>query len=415
MAIRVHVQNRFQIIVPVRVDRAVRGIPVLDAPDVDDRGWINNRAAGLNQDDARGALFGTSVGDVVRLKVVREDLDDTVPLFVTTTGNQVAIDQPKGGGPLPADGIFFVRSLADTTTGSKIQVRLGSAGGAVICEADAHTFTPSTLFITPHVCTIHSANAATVAAGGGTGQPPTVNGNLLDDAQLTAIFDTIVRPIWRPAGVEFTVGAVQQEVFTGTDGFTQDNVALQGTTQFQTVFARNRQPGTCNIYLLHTTDQFLGLGLNFEARGVLGANNSGIMVGVNGRLNSAGVFGARRSTGADLVHELGNDVAHEIGHFLTLAHADNVNGFPGRVDSYNRRFLMHPINPLPPAVNPPTGVPPRFDDIGYGQINTVDNNGNPIVRGHRGCLLTLKDHPSHTTDGEVVAARRRFRSPNLFR
>jgi hypothetical protein len=415
MAIQVRVQNRFQIIVPVRVDRAVRGVPLLDAPDVDDRGWVNNRAAGLNQDDARGALFGTTVGDVVRLRVVREDFDDGVPLFVAATGNQVAIDQPAGGGPLPADGVFFVRSLSDTTVGSKIQVRLGSAGGAVICEADAHTFTPKTVFITPHVCTIHSANAATVAAGGGTGQAPSVNGNVFDDAQMTALFDTIVRPIWRPAGVEFTIGAVQQEVFTGSDGFTRDNVALQGTTQIQTVFGRNRQANTCNIYFLHTTDQFLGLGLNFEARTVLNANNSGIMVGVNGALRANGAFRARASAGADLIHELGNDVAHEIGHFLNLDHADQTNGFPGRVDTYNRRFLMHPINVLPPAVTPPTGVPPRFNDIGYGQINTVDNNGNPVVRGHRGCLLTLKHHPSHTSDGEVMTVRRRFRSPNLFR
>jgi hypothetical protein len=414
MAIQVHVQNRFQIIVPVRVDRAVRGAPVLDAPDVDDRGWVNNRAAGLNVADARGALFGTTVGDVVRLKVVREDLDDGVPLFVAATGNQVAIDQPAGGGPLPADGVFSVRSVADTTVGSKIQVRLGSAGGAVICEADAHTFTPKTVFITPHVCTIHLANAAAVAAGGGTGQIPSVNGNNLDDAEMTALFDTIIRPIWRPVGVEFTVGAVQPEVFTGSDGFTRDNVALQGTNQIQTVFARNRQAGTCNIYFLHTTDQFLGLGLNFEARAVLGANNSGILVGVNGFLRANGTFRARSSAGADLVHELGNDVAHEIGHFLDLAHADNTNN-PGRVDTYNRRFLMHPNNLLPPAVTPPTGVPPRFDDIGYGQVNTVDNAGNPIVRGHRGCLLTLKDHPSHTSDGETMTVRRRFRSPNLFR
>src|SRR5205814_8548803 len=100
---------------------------------------------------------------------------------------------------------------------------------------------------------------------------------------------------------------------------------------------------------------------------------------------------------------------------------DRVNGFPGRVDTYNRRFLMHPINLLPPAVTPPavapTAVPPRFDDIGYGQVNTntVDPAGNVIVRGHRGCLLTLKHHPSHNSDGDTMTVRRRFRSPNLFR
>jgi hypothetical protein len=311
-----------------------------------------------------------------------------------------------------------VRAVADTTTGSKVQVRFGDAAGPVIYEADAHTFTPKTVFITPHVCTIHSANAATVAAGGGTGVPPSVNGAVLDDAQLTAIFDTIVRPVWRPAGVEFTIGAVRNELFTGDDGFTQDNVALQGTNQIQTVFARNRRANTCNIYFLHTTDQFLGLGLNFEARAVLGANNSGIMVGVNGSRRATGAFRARLSTGAaDLVQELGNDIAHEIGHFLALDHADNTNGFPGRLDSYNRRFLMHPINLLPPAANPPNATPPRFNDIGYGQVTTtdLDGAGNPVVRGHRGCLLTLKDHPANTSDGETTIVRRRFRSPNLFR
>jgi len=50
---------------------------------------------------------------------------------------------------------------------------------------------------------------------------------------------------------------------------------------------------------------------------------------------------------------------------------------------------------------------PRFDDIGYG----VEANSG---EGHRGCLITLKDHPTHSTDGEVMAARRRFRSPKLY-
>jgi len=84
---------------------------------------------------------------------------------------------------------------------------------------------------------------------------------------------------------------------------------------------------------------------------------------------------------------------------------------------------MHPINLLPPGLDPPTGVPPRFNDIGYGQVNIVDAAGNPIlnaagnpiVLGHRGCLLTLKHHPSHTSDGEVITVRQRFRSANLFR
>ena len=207
MAIQVSVQNRFQIIVPTRFDRAVRGVPVLDAPDIDDRGWERATTKGLNVSDARGALFSATVGDVIRLKVVREDIDASTPLFLTVTGNQVTIEEPAGGGPLPADGILKVKAVADTTAGSKVQVRMGSTGGAVIGEIDAHTFTPKTLSITPHVCTIHSADAATVAAGGGTGAPPSINGAVLDDAGVIDLFETFVRPIWRPAGIEFNLGS----------------------------------------------------------------------------------------------------------------------------------------------------------------------------------------------------------------
>ena len=405
MAISVSVQNKFQIVVPVRVDRAVRGAPVLDAPDVDDRGWVNNRAAGLNVDDARGALFGMTVGDTVRLKVVREDIDSSVPLFVTVNGNQASI-ATAGGGPLPADGIFSVQAVADTTAGTKIEVRLGSAGGPVICEADAHTFTVSTVRITPHVCTIHSAAQAAVDAGGGTGVAPTVGGNALDDAQIRTVF-RIVEAVWRPAGVQFDIAPVRQEVFAG---FTADDFAAQGGigSEEDRVMGRNRANQRCNIYFLRFMDRSLGVGINSITAAANNFSQSGILIGVEGSSanNTGGGITLRSSTGADLVHEIGNDVAHEIGHFLTLDHADNTNGFPGRTDSYNRRFLMHPINLLPNAVTPLTATSvPRFDDIGYG----TGGGG----RGHRGCLVTLKNHPSNTSDGEVVAVRRRLRSPNL--
>src|SRR3954470_18330598 len=117
MAVSVLVQSPLsQIIVPVRFDRAVRGAPALDAPDVDDRGFVLKTPNGLNKTDARGAMFGITVGDTVRVKVVREDLDTTAPLFVTaaTSSNpQVEITGPSAGGPLPSDGIFSIHARAD--------------------------------------------------------------------------------------------------------------------------------------------------------------------------------------------------------------------------------------------------------------------------------------------------------------
>src|SRR5271166_1118801 len=389
MAIRVRVQNNLQIIVPVRIERAVSpSPPVLDVPDPDDRGWVNNRAAGLNVNaNVRGALFGMTVGDTVQLRVTREDIDPGVPLFVTAKGNQVQID-PGSRGQLPASGIFKVHAVADTTAPTTIQVRLGLATGPVICESDAHVFTPKTLNITPHICTIHSA--ANAAAG--TGIVPTMDGAPLDAAKIATIFG-LATAIWRPAGVQFNVGAVQQEVFTG---FARDNTAAPA--EWDTVLGQNVFPRTCNMYFLHTIAAnipgfvVLGLGIRQETQAANNLTHSGILIGVMNR----------SSTGADLVHELGNDVAHEIGHFLTLSHANLVNG-NGQPDTYTRRQLMHPTNLLTAAAKPPltaTSVP-RFEDIGYG-------TGNNSPSGHRGCLLTLKDFPDtqHKTDGEVMAARR---------
>ena len=293
-----------------------------------------------------------------------------------------------------------MRGVADTTTGTKVEIRLGSTGGAILCEADAHVFSPLTLNVTPHVCTIHQA----VTAAAGAGVPPTVNGAALDAGQMDSIFN-IVKAIWRPCGVRFNIGAIREEVYTG---FLRDDFASQnrpGTGSEEDIVLGRRQVGnTCNIYFLRFMDRSLGVGVRVETRAGEGLTHSGILVGVEG--SSANAAGAgitnRSSAGADLVHEIGNDVAHEIGHFLTLPHASNVNS-PGLTDTYGRRRLMHPNNLLPTAAVPL----PRFQDIGYG----TGGNG----RGHRGCLITLKNHPADTSDGEGVDARRRFRSPNLFR
>jgi len=350
MSLRVTVQTtakgRSQIIVPLRFRRAVTGAPVADAPDIDDRGWVNHRAAGLNVDDARGTLFGAMVGDTVRLRVTREDIDD-VPMFVGVSGDQVAVDQPAGGGPLPASGVLSVTAVKDTTTGTKVQIHLGTADGPVICEADAHVFSPFTLNVTPHICVIHqSAGAAT-----GTGVTPSVNGAALDDAQIATLFET-VSAIWRPAGVRFNVGAARTEVFTG---FTRDDFAgmapPSGVNEIDRVLGTNQSGHSCNLYFVRFTPGFLGLGVRFERRALNGVTHSGIIVGVEGfATDDAGAnLTNRPSAGDDLIQELSNDIAHEFGHFLTCNHADNV-GSPGLNDTYGRRQLMHPINLLPPAL-----------------------------------------------------------------
>ena len=64
------------------------------------------------------------------MKVLREDLDDTAPLFVSSTNPTVA-DIP-GAAAIPADGVFSLRGVKDSKNVSvKIQVHLGTVGGPV--------------------------------------------------------------------------------------------------------------------------------------------------------------------------------------------------------------------------------------------------------------------------------------------
>ncbi len=64
MAVQVKVRHDRQIICPIRFTRAATGPPVIDAPEVDDRGFaMGNRAGTWGQSRARGAMVGITEGD----------------------------------------------------------------------------------------------------------------------------------------------------------------------------------------------------------------------------------------------------------------------------------------------------------------------------------------------------------------
>src|SRR5436190_4113281 len=307
MAVSVLVQSPLsQIIVPVRFDRAVRGAPALDAPDVDDRGFVLKTPDGLNKTNARGEMFGLTVGDTVRVKVVREDLDATAPLFVTvapSSNPQVRIAAPPGGGPLPSDGIFTIEALADNTTPQKIHVRLGSTTGPIVGEADPHTFSLLTLNITPHIWKIHSATGTP-----GAGPEPTVNGAAIN---LTTLFN-IAKSVWRPMGISFNINPERHdELFGGPfdNAITRDNAGPVGSDA--DLVNRNFGEHTCNIHFVRFTPPvYLGIGIRRETAAGLGFKKPGIIIGVEGLRRANGTFFTRPSAGADLEQELGNDIAH---------------------------------------------------------------------------------------------------------
>ncbi|MGE0712402.1 MAG: hypothetical protein AB7N76_32925 [Planctomycetota bacterium] len=403
MPIRLHVQNEQQVVVPLRFDRAVTGRPSLTAPWIDDRGWRVARPSGFNQTEARGPLFGVMVGDTVRIKVVREDLDETAPLFAVAGQSaepQIEVTEPAGGGPLPSNGIVKVKAIASTSSGQTLEIRLGSATGPVLAEAEPHVFERLTVNLTPHIVTIHQA------ASGGSGFAP------ITETELREVVKT-AQAIWRPAGVHLNAGATRTHVINGA---IRDDYALVTTNPATVggmahIYNQGRVANTINVYFVAFVHDSLGYGFRKETASAMTNNLTGIILATVGRVTvNTGppvTFdeAAREENGADLIHVLGSDLAHEVGHLLTLSHANLVNGV-GRRDTYDRRQLMHP-QPYLPHTSEHANI--RLNDVGAG---TVQNDGHR--RGVRGALITLKDLGQHSTDGEVKAARDRIGHANLY-
>ncbi|MBE0617304.1 MAG: hypothetical protein IH608_05185 [Proteobacteria bacterium] len=368
MTIRVQVRNNKQIIVPVRFTRAVNGGPVLDAPDVDDRGFaMGNRPGSWGQSPARGAMVSIQQGDEVRVRLLREDIDAGAPLFITSTDTAIVeVTEPAGGGPLPADGVFKIRGLRDLANRAvSIQVHLGAVDGPVIGDLEPHVFAERTpLRLLVHFVTIDGVSTAQTQAG------------------FRALLTT-VNAIWRPAGIQFR----NQPRYANEPHFRNENLASgppgqvyatpgQMTTnlgggnwsEFSTIINTHPSGSRINVYCVRTANEVLGLTYDND---IARPNGYGVVISDN-----ASAY----------------DLAHELGHFLDLdRHGDEDNaGNSVRSDMWSIRRLMY-------SVFPP-GAPAHRNDVGYGA-------------GQYGALLSVKELPSEQNDNEVHRSRRRARNP----
>src|SRR5262249_156653 len=141
MPIQLRVRKRKQVIVPVRFTRAVTGPPVLDALDIDDRGFqMGTRPETWGASDALGAMLAITFNGVIRVKLLREDIDASCPLVIRSSDTKIVeMVDPSGGGLAVADGVFKIRGLVDTVRHPVvIEVRLGGQQGPVIGELEPH-------------------------------------------------------------------------------------------------------------------------------------------------------------------------------------------------------------------------------------------------------------------------------------
>jgi len=365
VAVNIKVRLNKQIVVPVRFVRAVTGAPVIDAPDIDDRGFaMGTRPGTWGASDARGAMAGIASGDTVRIKVLREDIDAGAPLFITSTDTSIVdVQAPAGGGPVPADGVFSIRGVTDVVRHPvKVQARLGSATGPVLGEFEPHIFQLRRLPVHAHLCRI--------------------NGNITTRTaqSLVAVFQQ-VNDVWRTAGIEWVYNPAQtvETPINGLANAGQMTTNLSGTPpefrEFTTIIntAFDRTRSSVDIYFVQLANEVTGLTFsNSNARPPAGGG-FGVVIADSGTFQT---------------------IAHELCHFLNVPeHVDlDAAGNQFRTDIWSLRALM-------------------FSSLGFGPQNPPHRNDVGYGANQAGAFIQIKDLAADRTDAELSRARTRSLNP----
>ncbi len=351
LRINVHRTRRFHM---VRFHRAIIGNPDVRYPDPDDRGYIGPEF---------GPIVGVLAGRTVTVRLKRLSIDRAAPLFVKTSDATAFTVHAPRGGRVPS-GDFADIEITGVTGGNpkkaKLEVHYQSLTGPIIHEMSVWVFTPLNVALTPHMVTIGQAGAPAGTAG-----VPSV-------ANLARIMP-LVRAIWGHYGVTFTVNA------TVNDNLSLATAGSVAWGELPTLLNSNWVPGSINVYLVSqitaSSPGFITLGYGFSRTSFAGFGmpNPGIVLADGGG-------GIVRDT-----MWWANDMAHEIGHFFTLWHPENLQPPNHREDTWSRRELMHNMNHM-------NGLGNWKDNVGYGHEN-------------RGCFVSMKDLSQLVTDNECTTAR----------
>jgi len=397
MPIRVFVKRGQQSIVPVRFTRAVTGLPARDAPDVDDRGFaMGTRPATWGSTTAEGAMVGIRMGDTIRVKVLREDMENTGDLYVTSSdSNLVEVVAPVNGGPIPNTGIFQIRGVVDRRNAPvKIEIRYGAANGPIIGELEPHIYQEVSLRLAFHLVTIRGTATTRNAANCQT--------------LLTRIND-----IWRPCGIQFTLtnanivtetiranpagggdqyrratdgawrplpGAMAGQTFTHAGGVTSDERwGDDEYREFDSLRTLNRRFVSINIYCVNTCHSYDSAGAHTTP-----AWNGLSYVG-EPRRNGLAIRDAASAY----------DLAHEIGHFINNNHSDQDSAGDDQGTTDKNMWLARRLM----FSDWPDAAPPYRNDVGYGA-------------NQYGALVSVKSLGGTYSgvDGELARSRRHART-----
>jgi len=371
-------------VVLVRLVRAVSGAPVADAPDIDDRGWVHDPASGTTPAAVHGPVFGMPQNADTRVKLERVRLDPPPggpQLFLTNRvpaeSSIAAVTTPASGTALAADGIITVHSGGGSWSNRLviIDVRVGSDSGPVIFEFGVRVFAMIRLDVQPHIVRINGTLCAT------------------NQARIDTLRDVVNR-VWRPVGLRFNFKPVAGHTVTRTGCITAGEVTtnnssapvpnpLGGTlaandwTEFNNILLQDRVASHINIHWV----------VRFTNLGVAAPNQHNTNAATYDRVAWPAGCGIIMNDTAD-----GNDLAHEIGHFLSLNHPDENAAGASVIEHVDMlRRLMYSFRPF--AANAAYRA-----NVGYGA-------------NQRGALVTMRNRSQDRRDNDWNDSRTRARNP----
>lgn len=380
----------------VRFRRQGDGIPKAKYPGIDDRGCFRSGTFGIDRGPVVSLMQSSDAAkpdDDVHVQLLRERIDKNAPLFATSSDPSVMTVGNSGELPKDYSISLQIRGIKGSGTATpniaQLRIHYGSPTGVVIGELSVWVFTRLPINITPHRVTLTDAN----------------NGRSVSRVDINAVIK-LAEVIWKPYGIAFRVSQIRETSVTVANAAS----IPWSQAEFERLFTANFQAGTINAYFVKETDNnVLGYGVARAFLSTYGLTNPGILMADQTTASGSAVVTSRVND----IYYFANDVAHEIGHFLKLAHVDNrspdststsvavQNNF--RDDTWARRNLMHVYNESGFTNNRPPGSP---RETGYA---VAPNSGG---MGYRGALVTLKDlydqnnaSVNHVTDPQYLTAR----------